>query len=107
MQRAPERRRGAGPLLLLALLVALAAAPRLVRAVTDATDGTLVLPLPVSSALLCSQRAGSVDRFATARSRAGLVWSFVLPAQVGCSGLVGGTVLYCEAKHPSRARRSD
>ncbi|PWZ06885.1 Protein STRUBBELIG-RECEPTOR FAMILY 8 [Zea mays] len=41
MQRAPERRRGAGPLLLLALLVALAAAPRLVRAVTDATDGLL------------------------------------------------------------------
>jgi hypothetical protein len=104
MQRAPERR---GPLLLLALLVALAAAPRLVRAVTDATDGTLVLPLPVSSALLCSQRAGSVDRFATARSRAGLVWSlFCLRRWVPP---VLSVVLYCTAERstPSRARRSD
>ena len=70
MQRAPERRRGAGALLLL-VLVALAAAPRLVRAVTDAADGTLVHELPrPPSALLCSQRVGSVDyhRFAAARS---------------------------------------
>lgn len=45
MQRAPERR---GPLLLLALLVALAAAPRLVRAVTDATDVSAINGLYIS-----------------------------------------------------------
>uniref|UniRef100_A0A804PWA3 Protein kinase domain-containing protein n=1 Tax=Zea mays TaxID=4577 RepID=A0A804PWA3_MAIZE len=38
MQRAPGCRRGAGPILLLALVALAAAAPRLVRAVTDAAD---------------------------------------------------------------------
>ncbi|CAD6338794.1 unnamed protein product [Miscanthus lutarioriparius] len=47
MQRAPERRRGAGPLLLLAL-VALVAAPRLVRAVTDAADVSAINGLYIS-----------------------------------------------------------
>lgn len=105
MQRAPERRRGAGPLLLLAL-VALAAAPRLVRAVTDAADGTLVAcasPSPPCPRLLALLLAASWFRGLPLRRRSIVRWFGVLRARVGCSGLVGGTLLRSEASsHPSR-----
>lgn len=105
MQRAPGCRRGAGPILLLALVALAAAAPRLVRAVTDAADGTLVHPLPASSAR--SELVPSVDyRFAAARASCSIVRSFGGGVGVACAGGLFvpalSVVLYCDAKHPGR-----
>ncbi|AQK81714.1 Protein STRUBBELIG-RECEPTOR FAMILY 1 [Zea mays] len=66
MQRAPGCRRGAGPILLLALVALAAAAPRLVRAVTDAADGQV----------LCN--AGSVDYFSNTNCFFMLLLSYVV-----------------------------
>jgi len=109
MQRAPERRRGAGLLLLLAL-VALAAAPSLVRAVTDAADGnapSCFSPLPA-----CSARS---EPWTTASPSPPLVlagsivrwfWGFCVRGWVVVVPVLS-VVLYCTAKrseassHPS------
>jgi len=117
MQRAPERRRGAGALLLL-VLVALAAAPRLVRAVTDAADGTLMaraspsppLPSPPCPALLCSARSELVPWTTTASpplARASwlaraLVWGFAC-----AGGLFRSCRWYRTAKRSTQAGGSD
>jgi hypothetical protein len=110
MQRAPGCRRGAGPILLLALVALAAAAPRLVRAVTDAADGTLVHPFPASSAR--SELVPSVDyRFAAARASCSIVRSSGGGVGVACAGGLFvpalSVVLYCTAMRSTQAGASD